>query len=384
MISPSDSLKNQFQLDPTFTYLNHGSFGSCPIPIFEERNKWQLELEKHPVSFIEDKAANLLDWSREALASFIHCNKDDVVYFPNPTTAMNMVVRSLDLKPGDEVLTSSHEYGAVDRTWKFMSRKKGFLYKSVDIPIPFSKDDFIERIKNNINDNTKVIFLSHITSDTAIIFPVEEICKLAKELGIISIIDGAHAPAHINLNINTLGPDIYTGACHKWMLCPKGVSFLYSSKKLQEQLEPLIVSWGWEESDQPSDLKFLDHNQYQGTNDISAYLCVPKAIEFLNNNNWTEVSQSCKKNIIESRNLLLATLNTEPICPDDNLGQMASVQIKISDRDNLYNYLKSKKIVVPVINWNGLVFVRPSFQCYNTMEDIENLNYHLKKYLDSV
>ena len=384
MISPSDSLKNQFQLDPTFTYLNHGSFGSCPIPIFEERNKWQLEIEKQPVSFIEDKAANLLDWSREALASFIHCNKDDVVYFPNPTTAMNMVVRSLDLKAGDEVLTSSHEYGAVDRTWKFISRKKGFLYKSVDIPIPFSKDDFIERIKNNINENTKVIFLSHITSDTAIIFPVEEICKLAKELGIISIIDGAHAPAHINLNINTLGPDIYTGACHKWMLCPKGVSFLYSSKKLQEQLEPLIVSWGWEESDQPSDLKFLDHNQYQGTNDISAYLCVPKAIEFLNNNNWTEVSQFCKKNIIESRNLLLKTLNTEPICPDDNLGQMASVQIKISDRDDLYNYLKSKKIVVPVINWNGFVFVRPSFQCYNTMEDIENLNYHLKKYLNSV
>ena len=384
MISPSDSLKNQFQLDPTFTYLNHGSFGSCPIPIFEERNKWQLEIEKQPVSFIEDKAANLLDWSREALASFIHCNKDDVVYFPNPTTAMNMVVRSLDLKVGDEVLTSSHEYGAVDRTWKFISRKKGFLYKSVDIPIPFSKDDFIERIKSNINENTKVIFLSHITSDTAIIFPVEEICKLAKELGIISIIDGAHAPAHINLNINTLGPDIYTGACHKWMLCPKGVSFLYSSKKLQEQLEPLIVSWGWEESDQPSDLKFLDHNQYQGTNDISAYLCVPKAIEFLNKNNWTEVSQFCKKNIIESRNLLLKTLNTEPICPDDNLGQMASVQIKISDRDDLYNYLKSKKIVVPVINWNGFVFVRPSFQCYNTMEDIENLNYHLKKYLNSV
>ena len=381
MIAPSDFLKNQFQLDPTFTYLNHGSFGSCPIPIFEERNKWQLEIEKQPVAFIEDKAANLLDWSRKALASFIHCDKDDIVYFPNPTTAMNMVVRSLDLKPGDEVLTTSHEYGAVDRTWKFVSRKKGFSYKSVDIPIPFSKDDFIQRIKSNINSNTKVIFLSHITSDTAIIFPVEEICELAKELGIISIIDGAHAPAHINLNINRLGADIYTGACHKWMLCPKGVSFLYSSKKLQEQLEPLIVSWGWEESDKPSDLKFLDHNQYQGTNDISAYLCVPKAIDFLNKNNWTKISQYCKKNIIESRNLLIETLDTEPICPDENLGQMASIQIKISDRDSLYNYLKSKKIVVPVISWNGFVFVRPSFQCYNTMEDIEILNHHLKKYL---
>ena len=384
MILPSDSLKNQFQLDPAFTYLNHGSFGACPKPIFEERNKWQLEIEKQPVSFIEDKAADLLDWSRDALSSFIHCDKDDVVYFPNPTTAMNMVIRSLDLKPGDEVLSSNHEYGAVERTWKFVSRKKGFLYKPVDIPIPFRKDDFIERIKSNINSNTKVIFLSHITSDTAIIFPVEEICKLAKEMGIISIIDGAHAPAHINLNLNTLGADIYTGACHKWMLCPKGVSFLYSSKKLQQQLEPLIISWGWEESDKPSDLKFLDHNQYQGTNDISGYLSVPKAIEFLNKNNWTEISKTCKKNIIESRNILLETLKTEPICPNDNLGQIASVQIKVSDRDHLYNYLKSKKVVVPVISWNGLVFVRPSFQCYNTMKDIETLNQHLKKYLDSI
>ena len=379
-----EELKEQFQLNPEYKYLNHGSFGACPLPIFKDREKWQRELEFQPVTFIETKAYNLLETSRKSLSKYIHCDKDDVVYFPNPTTAMNMVIRSLDLKPGDEVLGSNHEYGAVERTWKFVSRKRGFLYKSIDIPIPFSKDDFIERIKSNINSNTKVIFLSHITSDTAIIFPVDEICKLAKEMGITSIIDGAHAPAHIDLNLNTLGADIYTGACHKWMLCPKGVSFLYSSKKLQQQLEPLIVSWGWEESDKPSDLKFLDHNQYQGTNDISGYLSVPKAIDFLNKNNWTEVSRVCKKNIIDSRNLLLGTLGTEPICPDENLGQMTSVQIKISDRDDLYNYLKSNKVVVPVISWNGSVFVRPSFQCYNTMKDIEILNQHLKKYLDSI
>ena len=377
-------LKNQFQLDQSFTYLNHGSFGSCPKSIFKERDRWQLELERQPVSFIEDKAPNLLDWSRKELSSFIHCDKDDVVYFPNPTTAMNMVIRSLDLNPGDEVLTSNHEYGAVERTWKFMSRKKGFLYKPINIPVPFSKDDFISRIKSNISKNTKVIFLSHITSETAIIFPVKEICRLAKEAGIISIIDGAHAPAHINLNLNTLGADIYTGACHKWMLCPKGVSFLYSSKILQKQLEPLIVSWGWEENHKPSDLKFLDHNQYQGTNDISGYLCVPKAIEFLNSNNWIEVSQTCKEYIIQSRDLLLNTLQTEPICPNENLGQMTCVQINVSDRDNLYNYLKSNKVIVPVINWNGMVFVRPSFQCYNTMEDIEILNQHLKNYLNGI
>ena len=129
MIPSSQSVKNQFQLDSRFIYLNHGSFGACPKPIFQERNKWQLEIEKQPVSFIEDKAIKLLDWSREKLGSFINCDKDDLVYFPNPTTAMNMVIKSLDLKPGDEVLSSNHEYGAVERTWKFMEKKKGFIYK---------------------------------------------------------------------------------------------------------------------------------------------------------------------------------------------------------------------------------------------------------------
>tara|TARA_Y100000996_G_scaffold411763_1_gene396518 strand:- start:1147 stop:2298 length:1152 start_codon:yes stop_codon:yes gene_type:complete len=383
MISISDSLKNQFQLDPSFTYLNHGSFGACPKPIFEERNKWQKEIEKQPVSFIEDKAIGLLDWSREKLGAFINCDKDDLVYFPNPTTAMNMVIKSLDLKIGDEVLSSNHEYGAVEKTWEFVSRKKGFSYKKIDVSIPFSKDDFIESIKNNINTNTKVIFLSHITSPTAIIFPVKEICALAKELGIISIIDGAHAPAHIDLDIKTLGVDIYTGACHKWMLCPKGVSFLYCSKEMQESLEPLVVSWGWE-PDNPSKSTFLDNNQYQGTNDISAYLTVPSAIKFLDQNNWKSIKQECQKKIIESKNILLDTLNTESICSDIFLGQMASLQINIPNSIDLYNYLKNNNIVVPIIDWNGLVFVRISYQCYNSINDIEHLNHHLKKYLDSI
>ena len=376
-------LKKQFQLDPKFTYLNHGSFGACPYPIFNEREKWQKEIENQPVSFIEDKAINLLDWSRQELASFIGCHKDDVVYFPNPTTAMNMVIRSLDLKPGDEVLSSNHEYGAVERTWKFVSKKKGFSYKSIDIPLPFKEDEFINKIKENINSNTKVIFLSHITSPTAIIFPVEEVCKLAKELNILTIIDGAHAPAQINLNLKELGADIYTGACHKWMLCPKGVAFLYATKEIQKKLEPLIVSWGWE-SDTPSHSSFLDHHQYQGTNDISTYLSVPSSIEFLNKNKWKDVSSYCHEKIIETRQILLKTSKTNPICSDDALGQMTSIKLNIDDSDSFYQYLKTQNIVAPVYIWNGNIFLRVSFQCYNTMEDIDLLNKYLSKFLNGI
>ncbi len=374
-------LKKYFQLDPKYSYLNHGSFGACPLPIFDERSKFQKEIELQPVSFVDSRAAELLDWSRDALSSYLHCNKDDVVYFPNPTTAMNMVIKSLNLGPGDEVISSNHEYGAVERTWKFVSKKKGFSYKSIDIPLPFNKEDFINRIREGITSKTKIIFLSHITSPTAIIFPIKEICTLAKELNIMTIIDGAHAPAQIDLNLDTLGADIYTGACHKWMLCPKGVAFLYSSKEFQDKLEPLVVSWGWE-SDTPSHSQFLDYHQYQGTNDVSAYLAVPSAIDFLNKHDWNNVRDYCHEKIIETRQILIETSGTDPICSDQDLGQMTSVVINTKESEKLYKYLKQNNIEVPVFNWNGKNLLRVSFQCYNTMEDIHILNKFLSKFLN--
>ena len=381
----SQALKEQFQLDPEYKYLNHGSFGACPLPIFKEREKWQKELEYQPVTFIT-KAFDLLQSSRQALSEYIHCDRDDIVFFPNPTTAMNMVIRSLELKEGDEVLSTNHEYGAIERTWKFISMKKGFKYTPIDIDIPFNEDDFVDKFKSNISKNTKVFFLSHITSPTGIIFPIEKISKLANDLNIMIIIDGAHAPAQIDLDLNSLGVDIYTGACHKWMLCPKGVSFLYASKKIQDSLEPLIVSWGWE-SDEPSQSQFLDYHQYQGTNDISTYLSVSAAINFLNDNDWVSVRKYCHRMVIEARKLLLETAGTHPICPDSSLGQMASIQINLSEGkslNDLYQYLKKHKIEVPVMKWNGMDFFRISFQCYNSFEDIEFLNYYLNEYLNSI
>ena len=381
--SSSVSLKELFQLDPQFSYLNHGSFGACPLPIFKEREKWQKEIERQPVTFIQDKALDLLDWSRGKLSEFINCDKDDIVYFPNPTTAMNMVIKSLDLKPGDEILTSNHEYGAIEKTWKFMAKKRGFSYNALNIPLPVTNDNFIDIFKNNITSKTKIIFLSHITSPTGIIFPIKEICNIAQELNITTIIDGAHVPAHIDLDLSQLGADIYTGACHKWMLCPKGVSFLYCSKKMQEKLEPLVVSWGWE-SDMPSSSKFLDHHQYQGTNDISSYLCIPKALNFLEENEWYKVRSICHEKIIETRNILLPTCGSDPICDENLLGQMTSIIVDIPEPLNLYQFLKKNYIEVPIIAWNDIVLLRVSYQCYNSMDEVDSLNYFLKKYLDSI
>ena len=173
-----DLINKEFQLDKTSIFLNHGSFGACPKPIFKEREKWQLEIEKQPVKFIEDRAITLLDWSRSELANFVKCDKDDLVYFPNPTTAMNMVIKSLKLDEGDEVISSNHEYGGVERIWKYMQKKTKFSYNQIDIPVPFNKDGFLERFKQKISKKTKVIFISHITSPTGIVFPIKELCDL--------------------------------------------------------------------------------------------------------------------------------------------------------------------------------------------------------------
>ena len=193
------------------------------------------------------------------------------------------------------MLTTNHEYGAMDRTWSYFSKKKGIKYirQSISLPI-LSKEQILEEFWSGYTSKTKIIFISHISSVTALVFPVKEICEKARELGLITIIDGAHVPGQLDLNIEELNPDFYTGALHKWLLAPKGVSFLYVKKTFQNSIDPLVVSWGYE-SESPSDSQFLDYHQHQGTRDISAFLTIPKAIEFLRDNNWEERATSCRK-----------------------------------------------------------------------------------------
>ena len=219
-------LKSQFILDPDIIHLNHGSYGASPKPIFDSLIKWQKKLEYEPVRHLGYDIFKYLEISRDALSDFVGCNKDDIIFSPNPSTALNTVIKSLDLKKGDEILTTNHEYGALDKTWSFICKRTGAKYINQPITLPLkSKQDFIAEFSMGITTKTKVILLSHITSPTALIFPVKEICKIARKLNILCIIDGAHVPGHITLDIKKLDPDIYTGACHKWMLCPKGVSF---------------------------------------------------------------------------------------------------------------------------------------------------------------
>lgn len=370
--------KSQFLLDQNITFLNHGSFGSCPKPIFEEYQRFQIELEKDPVDFIVKKQPQYLKTARESLAKFVGCNGEDLFFTSNPTFAINVIMRSIKLNKGDEILSTNHEYGAMDRTWNFYCKKSEAKYIRQNISLPIvSKEQIIEEFWKGYNANTKVVFLNQMSSATALIFPVKEICDRAKELGLITIVDGAHVPAHIDLNILDLNPDYYTGTLHKWMLAPKGSSFLYVKPELQNDLEPLVVSWGYE-SVAPGESQFLDYHELQGTRDVSVFLCTPKVVEFLEQNNWKKVSEKCKQIVLDNYQRFCDLLNTKPLSPitSEFLGQMASVPMHTVKPSELKELLYSKyKIQVPVMPLNGNYYIRYSINAYNSQADLDVL-YH--------
>jgi isopenicillin-N epimerase len=375
------SLKSEFLLDPNIVFLNHGSFGACPKRVFDDYQRWQLELERQPVEFLGRRVTTLLAEARAKLAGYVGAATDEVVYFPNPTTAINMVARSLNLKPGDEILTTEHEYGAMDRTWRFVCNKTGARYVQRPIRLPVtSHEEFVEAFWAGTTERTRAIFISHITSPTALIFPVQEICRRAREAGLLSVVDGAHAPGQIPLNLAELGADLYTGACHKWLCGPKGSAFLYARREVQAWLEPLVVSWGWE-SETPSGSQFVDHHEWQGTRDVAAFLATPAAIQFQAEHDWGAVRAECHGLASETRRRINDLTGLAPICPDsgDWFSQMAAIRLPPVDvnalKERLYN---DYRVEAPVFKWNDQPFMRVSFQGYNSRTDADALVDALK------
>lgn len=370
------SFKSDFLLNPDITFLNFGSFGACPKPVFKAYQDFQLELERDPVQFIAVKGIDYIRQSREALAGYVGCDADDLVYTPNPTFAINIVARNLELQPGDEVLSTDLEYGALDRTWKFYCREKGAKYVQQHITLPLvSKEQFIADFWKGYSDKTKAIFISQITSSTGLIFPVKEICAEAKKRGLLTIVDGAHVPGHIPLNLRELEADIYTGACHKWMLTPKGSSFLYVKKAFQSWMEPLVVSWGYD-SATPSDSQFLDYHQFNGTRDFSAYLTIPAAIAYMEERNWWQVAAECRQLAQSNYQRFCDLLETEPLAPvtDEFIGQLCSIPVQTSDPVGLKARLfNDHRIEIPVMPHGDQVYLRYSINAFNDQDDLDRL-----------
>ncbi len=370
------NLKSQFLLNPEITYLNFGSFGACPKPVFEEYQKYQRELEWEPVQFIAINGIEYLKKARHALAEYLNCKADDLVYTTNPSYAVNIIAKNFKLNAGDEILSTNIEYGACDRTWKYYCTNAGAKYVRQEISLPLvSKEKFIEDFFNGLTDKTKAVFISQITSSTALIFPVKEICEIAKSKGLMTIVDGAHVPGHIPLDLQQIQADIYIGACHKWMCAPKGCSFLYVKRELQYLFDPLVISWGYKAA-MPSDSQFIDYHQAQGTRDFSAFVTMPKVIEFLKENDWPAVAASCRAIAHKNYQRFCDLMGTQPLCPigDEFLGQMCSIKINTTEPEKIQKILFDKyKIEIPVMRQADTVYMRYSINAFNSQDDLDKL-----------
>jgi isopenicillin-N epimerase len=381
--------RSDFVLEPDLVFLNHGSFGATPVPVLEEQRRLQLAMERNPVEWLGRRADHLLADAREVAASFVGARADDLVFFPNPSTAFNMVVRCIPLQPGDEVLTTDHEYGAMQRTWMKRCAETGASWVPVEIPLPVtSADDFIERVWSRVSSRTRVLFLSHLTSATALAFPVAELCRLARERGIVAMVDGAHVPAHLELDLGTLGADVYTGAFHKWLCAPKGSSFLWAQPTLQPTLHPLVVSWGWE-AEHPGPSSFIDWHEWQGTRDLSAFLATPAAIEFAEQHDWRSMRERCRQLALQTRRRIDELTGLEPISPSDDtaahrwIGQMVAVRLPdatdvVQLQRRLYD---DHRIEVPCHRWNGLPLMRISVAAHTSEADLDQLVQALRSLL---
>lgn len=370
------ALKQQFLIRPDITYLNFGSFGGSVRPVFQRYQQYQLELEAEAVQFITKTGPQYLAQSRAALGQYVGCAADDLVYVTNPSYAVNAVAKSFPLKPGDEVLTTDIEYGACDRTWQYYCDKAGATYRRQPIRFPLEDEsDFVQQFFAGAGPRTQLIFISHITSATALRLPVEAVIAEAKNRGIPVFVDGAHAPGQLPLDLENLGAAFYTGACHKWMLTPKGASFLYARKDWQQLIDPLIISWGYNALF-PSHSRFLDYHQMNGTRDFSAFLTIPDAIQFMAQNNWPEVGAFYRRMSQDWALPFCELLGAEPIAPvtDAFTVQMYAAKVKTNAPEKLHDvFFEQFNIQVPVMRQNKDVYLRYSLNAFNDTKDLERL-----------
>lgn len=376
-------MKDQFYIANDLSFLNFGSFGACPVPVMQRYQELQIELERDPVAFITDTGLQYLAAARKALAAYVNCPEADLVYIPNPTYGVNLIAKNLDLQAGDEILSTHIEYGACDRSWEYYCQLSGAKYIRQPVSFPIAdREDFVNRFFAGVSSQTRLIFISQITSTTALILPVKEVIERAKHLGIPVFVDGAHVPGHIDLDIQDLDPDYYTGACHKWMMTPKGSSFLYVRKELQSALDPLIISWGYH-SLFPSDSQFLDYHQMNGTRDYTAYLTIPAALSFMQEHNWSAVSAGCRQLCHDNIGAFCDILNTVPLAPPEHFtAQMFSAEIKCDNPEKLHDKLLNKyRIQIPVMRQDDKVYLRYSIQVFNDQADLDRLYGALKKEL---
>jgi isopenicillin-N epimerase len=379
-VSDDTHLRSAFLLDESVTFLNHGSFGATPRDVFARYQEWQLELERQPVLFLARRFESLLADARAALGAYVGADPDDLVFVPNATAGVNVAAWPLGLRQGDEVLSTDLEYGALDLTWEHVCGDFGARYVRAPINLPVKNaEQIVEAVWSRVGPRTRVLFLSHHTSGTALTLPVDELCQRARQAGIRTVVDGAHVPGHLELNLRELDVDFYAGNCHKWLCAPKGAGFLYVRRELQRDVHPLLISWGYE-GDDPT---FISRHEKQGTRDPSAYLTVPYAIEWQRAHHWDAVRADCHDLARRASN----ELGLEALVPDTQhglYGQMVTLRLPDTAPADLQQRLYDEyRIEIPVVEHGEERLIRASFQGYNDEADLDRLRVALAELLST-
>jgi isopenicillin-N epimerase len=390
----SEDLAGLWSLERGLVFLNHGSFGACPTEVLRHQAALRAEMEAEPVRFLSRELDDRLDVARAALAAFLGADADDLAFVTNATSGVNAVLRSRVFAAGDELLTTDHVYGACRNTLNFVAERAGARVVIVTVPFPIgSPDEVVEAVLAKVTPRTRLALLDHITSPTALILPIERLIAELGARGVDVLVDGAHAPGMVPLNLAALGATYYSGNCHKWLCAPKGSAFLWTRRDRQADVRPLTISHG-ATAVRPGRSRFRLEFDWTGTSDPTAWLTVPKAIEYLPTlveGGWPALMARNRALALEARRLLCAAAGTPPPCPDEMIGSLAAVRLpdgtaEVGWRrpDPLQPRLfEDWRIEVPVMSWPAAPrrLVRISAQLYNRREHYERLAEALRKEL---
>lgn len=362
-------------------YLNHGSFGPSPRCVREARNAWTEKLERQPMDFFLRQMESELDHAAEKLGQLIGAEGNDLLFCDNATVAMNIVADSFPLQPGDEVLFTNQEYGAVMRIWRRACDRSQAKIVVQPLPRPIiSAEQQVAALMAGVTERTKLIVVSHITSQTAVIFPIEAICREAAKRGVKVCVDGPHALAMVEMNLRRLGCDFYCASCHKWLSASFGSGFLYVAKRYQQLLSPPVMSWGGSVAGRPA--HWQDEFRWLGTRDPAPFLAVPSAIEFLDRFGCETFREQTHELAKYARQRISELTGLEPAIPDSRewYGSMIALPLPPTEapnqgiRDQLQTPLWEKfGIEVPIIHWHGERLIRVSCHLYSTREHIDRL-----------
>ena len=376
-----------FTIREDLRFLNHGSFGSCPTPVRERQRQVLDRLESDPVWFMVGELEGFLDSSRKRLAGFLGASPEDLVFVRNATEGVNAVLRSLRLEPGDQVLTTNHAYNACANALHFVAERAGAEVVVVDVPFPLSSpEEVLTEIDAAITARTRIAMIDHVTSATGLVLPIAAIVSRLEERGVPTLVDGAHAPGMVPVDIDELGASYYAGNCHKWLCAPKGAAFLHVRRDLRDGIRPTSISHGANMED-PARSRFHLEFDWCGTFDPSPWICVETAIDTMEASfgGWPQIMRSNREMALAGRDLLCETLNIDRPAPDSMIGSLAAVPLgNLGDEKSPHKYLPAPlaltlrdkhHIEVPVFPWPAWpdLLLRISMQQYNTLADVEAL-----------